>query len=353
MRGIAKRFGAVDAVRPTTFRVAGGRFVTLLGPSGSGKTTLLKLIAGFEEPSTGTVHIAGREVTHVAPYRRNVGFVFQQYALFPHLTVAQNVAYPLEMRRMPRNDIRNAVSDTLELVRLGDLADRRPSELSGGQQQRVALARAIVFRPPVLLMDEPMAALDKRLREEMQYEIRALQRRLGITTIAVTHDQSEALVMSDEIFVLKDGMLQQSGSPEDLYHNPCNEFVATFLGESNILQGQVAGPDDEPSLTLGESLRIPLAKPAPQAGTQSAYMLRPEAIEVAPIQRASNVTVHAEVIDRVFCGDVVRLRLQLRDAPGTTLIAKVGAARSREVPDLGSMVPASWRSEDMIIVKRP
>ncbi|RPI32986.1 MAG: ABC transporter ATP-binding protein [Hyphomicrobiaceae bacterium] len=198
-----------------------------------------------------------------------------------------------------------------------------------------------------------MAALDKRLREEMQYEIRALQRRLGITTIAVTHDQSEALVMSDEIFVLKDGMLQQSGSPEDLYHNPCNEFVATFLGESNILQGQVAGPDDEPSLTLGESLRIPLAKPAPQAGMQSAYMLRPEAIEVAPIQRASNVTVHAEVIDRVFCGDVVRLRLQLRDAPGTTLIAKVGAARSREVPDLGSMVPASWRSEDMIIVKRP
>ena len=280
--------------------------------------------------------------------------MFQQYALFPHLTVAQNVAYPLEMRRMPRNDIRNAVSDTLELVRLGDLADRRPSELSGGQQQRVALARAIVFRPPVLLMDEPMAALDKRLREEMQYEIRALQRRLGITTIAVTHDQSEALVMSDEIFVLKDGMLQQSGSPEDLYHNPCNEFVATFLGESNILQGQVAGPDDEPSLTLGESLRIPLAKPAPQAGTQSAYMLRPEAIEVAPIpERASNVTVHAEVIDRVFCGDVVRLRLQLRDAPGTASSQRSGAARSREVPDLGSMVPASWRSEDMIIVKRP
>ena len=353
VRGIAKRFGAVDAVRPTTFRVAGGRFVTLLGPSGSGKTTLLKLIAGFEEPSAGTVHIAGREMTHVAPYRRNVGFVFQQYALFPHLTVAQNVAYPLEMRRLARNDIRNAVSETLELVRLADLAGRRPSELSGGQQQRVALARAIVFHPPVLLMDEPMAALDKRLREEMQYEIRALQRRLGITTVAVTHDQSEALVMSDEIFVLRDGMLQQSGSPEELYRNPCNEFVATFLGESNILRGKVAGPADAPSLMLGERLRIPLAKPAPQAGTESAYVLRPEAIDVAPIQGAPSVTVQTEVIDRVFCGDLVRLRLQLRDAPGTTLIAKVGAGRWREIPELGSMVPANWRSEDMIVVKRP
>jgi spermidine/putrescine ABC transporter ATP-binding subunit len=352
VRGIAKRFGAVDAVRSTTFRVASGTFVTLLGPSGSGKTTLLKLIAGFEEPSAGTVHIAGREVTHVAPYRRNVGFVFQQYALFPHLTVAQNVAYPLEMRRSARSDICSAVSETLDLVRLGDLAGRRPSELSGGQQQRVALARAIVFRPPVLLMDEPMAALDKRLREEMQYEIRALQRRLGITTISVTHDQSEALVMSDKIFVLKDGMLQQSGSPEDLYHSPCNEFVATFLGESNILQGQIAGPADGPSLMLSESLRIPLTKPAPQVGTQSAYVLRPEAIDVAPMQGASGVTVHAQVIDRVFCGDVVRLRLQLRDAPDTTLIAKIVAARSREIPEIGSIVRANWRSEDMIIVKR-
>jgi ABC-type Fe3+/spermidine/putrescine transport system ATPase subunit len=257
------------------------------------------------------------------------------------------------MRRMARADIRKAVTETLELVRLGGFASRRPSELSGGQQQRVALARAIVFHPPVLLMDEPLAALDKRLREEMQFEVRALQRRLGITTIAVTHDQSEALVMSDEIVVLKDGMLQQSGTPEDLYYNPSNEFVATFLGESNILQGRVGGSAEEPNLAVSESLRIPLAMPAPPAATHITCVLRPEAIDVSQIPTPSSVTVPAEVIDRIFCGDAVRLRLQLRDAPGTTLTVKFRTTRSREVPELGSTVPATWRTEDMIVIRRP
>jgi putative spermidine/putrescine transport system ATP-binding protein len=187
----------------------------------------------------------------------------------------------------------------------------------------------------------------------MQFEIRALQRRLGITTIAVTHDQSEALVMSDEIIVLKDGTLQQSGTPEDLYYNPSNEFVATFLGESNILQGRVEGSAEEPNLALGENLRIPLARPAPPAGTHITYVLRPEAIDVSPAQTPPSLSVQAEIIDRIFCGDVVRLRLRLREAPDTALTVKFRSARSREVPELGSKVLATWRSEDMIAIKRP
>ncbi|MSO76312.1 MAG: ABC transporter ATP-binding protein [Alphaproteobacteria bacterium] len=353
VRGLAKRYGAVDALQPTSFRVTGGTFVTLLGPSGSGKTTLLKLIAGFEEPSAGSVHISGHAITDMAPYRRNVGFVFQQYALFPHLTVAQNVSYPLEMRRMPRVAIDKAVANTLELVRLSDLARRRPSQLSGGQQQRVALARAIVFRPPVLLMDEPMAALDKRLREEMQLEIRGLQRTLGITTISVTHDQSEALVMSDRILVLRDGMLQQSGTPEDLYHNPRNEFVASFVGESNILRGRVENGPGGPSMALGDGLGIPLGAPAPPAGAEIVCVLRPEAIEIGGEPSVDHFETVGEVVDRIFCGDVVRVRLRLVGAPETTLVAKMPTQRRLVfVPDTGTMVRVAWRTEELIVIER-
>ena len=353
VRGIAKRYGAVIAVQPTTFRVPGGTFVTLLGPSGSGKTTLLKLIAGFEEPSAGSVYISGQAVTDIAPHRRNVGFVFQQYALFPHLTVAKNISYPLEMRRMSRAQIRSTVAETLELVRLSDLADRRPAELSGGQQQRVALARAIVFRPPVLLMDEPMAALDKRLREEMQLEIRSLQRTLGITTIAVTHDQSEALVMSDRILVLRDGMLQQSGTPEDLYHCPQNEFVASFVGESNILLGRVESGPTGPCMALGGALRIPLGKVALPVGTEIACVLRPEAIEVGGEAQAGYVETAGEVVDRIFCGDVVRIRLRLAGSPTTALIAKTRTQRREAmIADIGTMVRVAWQPEELIVIKR-
>src|SRR6266702_6066418 len=205
IEGIEKRFGDHWAVRPTSFDISAGTLTTLVGPSGSGKTTILKMIAGFEEPTGGRIIVSGTDVTRRPPHLRDIGFVFQQYALFPHLTVFANVAYPLKMRHVANADIKERVNEALSLVRLEGLDNRYPSQLSGGQQQRVALARAIVFRPPILLMDEPMSALDKRLRDEMQYEIRTLQRKLGITTIAVTHDQTEALVMSDLVIVLNKG----------------------------------------------------------------------------------------------------------------------------------------------------
>jgi spermidine/putrescine ABC transporter ATP-binding subunit len=352
VRDISKRFGDVPALQPTSFIIESGSFVTLLGPSGSGKTTLLKIIAGFEDPTTGSVLINGVDMTDTAPHRRNIGFVFQQYALFPHMTVAQNIAYPLEMKRLARNAIRERVDQTLEFVRLTGLADRKPTELSGGQQQRVALARAIIFNPPLLLMDEPLAALDKRLREEMQFEIRRMQRELKITTIAVTHDQSEALVMSDRIFVLKNGALQQTGCPESLYQSPENEFVATFVGESNILNGKVAAVDGRLFVVLGDGLCIPIGEGRPPAGADVTCVLRPEAIELGQREADLAIGLNAEVVERIFCGDTLRLRLRLDKAPKTTLLAKVRALRSSLLPEVGSSVRLGWRPEDLIVIER-
>jgi putative spermidine/putrescine transport system ATP-binding protein len=349
--GITKRFGSLVAVHPTSFVVPAGAFVTLLGPSGSGKTTILKMIAGFEEPSAGSVLVSGRDVTSLAPYRRNIGFVFQQYALFPHLTVAENVAYPLQMRRMARVEIRKAVSEALDLVRLSDLADRHPSQLSGGQQQRVALARAVVFRPPVLLMDEPMAALDKRLRDEMQIEVRNLQRTLKITTIAVTHDQGEALVMSDLILVLAGGTLQQIGSPTDLYHNPQSEFVAGFVGESNILHGRIERGPAGPALALEGGIGIALGQGHwPADGSEAVGVIRPEAIDMSPTRSGRPIELEARIVDRIFCGDAVRLRVRLSDA--VEVVAKMRSGKSLVLPEIGEAVTVAWNPDDMVIIHK-
>jgi putative spermidine/putrescine transport system ATP-binding protein len=240
--GLSKHFGATVAVQDVSLDVRDGEFVMLLGPSGCGKTTTLRMIAGFIAPTGGRVRLGGKDITALPPWRRNAGMVFQSYALFPHLTVAENVAFGLEMRKIAKSDIPQRVTEALRLVRLGGLAERLPRQLSGGQQQRVALARALVIRPDVLLLDEPLSNLDAKLRETVRVEIRELQHKLGITTVMVTHDQEEALIMADRLVVMSDGAVRQVGSQRDLYERPADRFVAGFVGRSNLLSGRVIGP---------------------------------------------------------------------------------------------------------------
>src|SRR5580698_10457944 len=244
LSGLEKRFDNVGAVRGISLDIRSGEFLTLLGPSGSGKTTMLMMIAGFEVPTAGDIAIDGRSVVTLPPHKRNIGMVFQSYALFPHLTVADNIAFPLKQRGVDRATRARLVEESLELVQLPGYQARYPRQLSGGQQQRVALARAIVFRPRLLLMDEPLGALDKQLRESLQLEMRRLHADLGITFIYVTHDQQEALTMSDRIAVMNHGLIAQIGTPEDLYDRPCDQFVASFIGESNFFPCVVLGIED-------------------------------------------------------------------------------------------------------------
>src|SRR6478735_3423507 len=239
---LTKRYGEFHAVREVSLSVADGEFLVLLGPSGCGKTTTLRMVAGFIEPTAGQVRLAGQDVTLLPPWKRNTGMVFQSYALFPHLTVAQNVAFGLEMRKLPRADIDKRVDEALALVRLGGFGARLPRQLSGGQQQRVALARALAIRPDVLLLDEPLSNLDAKLREEVRIEIRELQRQLGLTTIMVTHDQEEALTVADRLVVMADGEIRQIGTQRDLYERPADRFVAGFVGRSTFLDGRVSMP---------------------------------------------------------------------------------------------------------------
>ncbi|MVT66080.1 polyamine ABC transporter ATP-binding protein [Bradyrhizobium pachyrhizi] len=244
IQGVSKRFGSIVGVDSVDLHIEAGEFLSLLGPSGSGKTTLLMMIAGFETPSAGSITLGGRDLTHVQPNKRGIGMVFQRYALFPHMSVAQNVAFPLKMRGANKAEIAHLVDQALSRVRLQNYGGRMPAQLSGGQQQRVAVARALVFQPPVLLMDEPLGALDKKLREELQIEIKTLHESLGVTIIYVTHDQEEALTMSDRIAVMDKGRIQQLGSPVSLYHQPSSSFVADFIGKMNFLNGVVVGMDD-------------------------------------------------------------------------------------------------------------
>ena len=244
-KGIMKRFGKVVAVEKMDFAIEEGSLVTLLGPSGCGKTTLLRMVAGLEEPTEGDIFIKGVRINDTPIHKRNLGMIFQNYALFPHKTIFENVAFGLKYRDVPKQDVKQKVTRALEMVRLPGVENRMPSQLSGGQQQRIAMARAIVIEPDVLLMDEPLSALDENLREEMRREVDNLQQMLGVTTIFVTHDQREALSMSDKILVMKDGRKQQEGPPEVVYNEPTNHFVADFLGHSNFIKGEVVAVDDQ------------------------------------------------------------------------------------------------------------
>ena len=331
LTGLHKSFGAIEAVAGVDLEIANGEFFSMLGPSGSGKTTVLRMIAGFELPTAGTIELAGQDVTRLAPFQRDVNTVFQDYALFPHMTVRENVEYALRVRKVDRVARRERAEEALNSVRLSGFGDRKPAALSGGQRQRVALARALVNRPKVLLLDEPLGALDLKLREEMQIELKAMQREVGITFLFVTHDQEEALTMSDRVAVFHNGRVEQVGSPAEVYERPASAFVAGFVGTSNLLTGSVA--------------RAVL-------GHEGTFSVRPEKIHVSTAgESLGDVSANGHIAEVIYAGPATRFVVEL-DA-GTRLIALVQnqATTSAEVLALrGAPVRLSWRSEHVISV---
>jgi putative spermidine/putrescine transport system ATP-binding protein len=318
IRRVRKTFGHVVAVHDVTLDVPKGEFLTFLGPSGSGKSTTLYAIAGFQQPTSGDVLLEGRTLLSVPSHKRNIGMVFQRYTLFPHLSVAENVAFPLRVRRRPDAEVKRKVGDMLSLVRLSNFADRRPGDLSGGQQQRVALARALAYDPPILLMDEPLSALDKKLREEIQGEIRRIHRETGVTILYVTHDQEEALHLSDRIALFNEGRIEQTGIGEDLYLRPKSEFVAGFIGNSNFLPAEcleVAGGLATIRLADGSTVSGVKANHEINRGQKARLMVRPEAFRLTPDKASASLPV--EFVDTAFFGE--RRRVIARTAAGQEL----------------------------------
>jgi putative spermidine/putrescine transport system ATP-binding protein len=344
--GVEKSYdGHTLAVRNLSLDVARGEFLTLLGPSGSGKTTTLNMLAGFERPTRGEILLAGKPVDRLPPYQRNIGMVFQNYALFPHMTVAENVAFPLSVRRLGRAEIADRVRRALAMVRLEAFGERRPGQLSGGQQQRIALARAMVFEPSLVLMDEPLGALDKKLREHMQIEIKLLHERLGLTVVYVTHDQSEALTMSDRVAVFHDGLVIQQGTPDALYSRPQDPFVAGFIGENNLFSGTAetvtAGRVD---VTLAGGLRlIADAVGGIAAGAAVLVAVRPEAIRLAGADEAGENRVRAQVTSRIYLGDHQRLLADIENGPAVTVKIAAGLTIAA-----GEPVTLAWGAADCL-----
>jgi spermidine/putrescine ABC transporter ATP-binding subunit len=348
---VEKRFDQIGAVRGVSLDVGAGEFLTLLGPSGSGKTTTLMMIAGFETPSAGDIAIDGRSIVARPPHKRNIGMVFQNYALFPHLTVAENIGFPLRQRGVDRTTRARLVTESLELVRLPGYDSRYPRQLSGGQQQRVALARAIVFRPRLLLMDEPLGALDKQLRESLQLEMRRLHADLGITFIYVTHDQEEALTMSDRIAVMNEGRIAQIGTPEDLYDRPCDQFVASFIGESNFLPCVVRGIEDGVLVgDFGGTIMRALANSAPSPGDSVTLTTRPERVRFAGTEPGIEGTnrVWATVTETVFAGE--RRRYSCRCDGGVQIVVKEPSGSTTRRREEGERVELMWPVADTVVV---
>ncbi|MBR8295470.1 ABC transporter ATP-binding protein [Burkholderia cenocepacia] len=350
--GVSKSYdGRHAVVDGLDLDIARGEFVSLLGPSGSGKTTTLMMLAGFETPTDGTILLDGHRLDDKPPHQRDIGMVFQNYALFPHLTIAENVAFPLSVRKTAREERKQRVQRALDMVELSHLASRRPAQLSGGQQQRVALARALVFEPRVVLMDEPLGALDKRLRETMQYEIMRLHRDLSLTIVYVTHDQNEALTMSNRVAVFSDGRIQQAATPTELYENAQNAFVANFVGENNGLAGRVSALDGEWAvlqLRGGITIRGRRGNQV-ETGDDATLALRPERAQVLGIAETANVpagsnALAATVRDIVYCGDHHRVQLQLDS--GDTMVVKVPNTRLVALPPIGATATIVWRPDD-------
>ena len=339
MVGVTKRFGDVVAVDRMNLAIPAASFTSLLGPSGCGKTTTLRMIAGFEQPTEGEILLAGRPIAGVPPYQRNVNTVFQHYALFPHMDVAQNVGYGLRQRKVNKSDEKRRVEEALELVRLTGYGGRRIWEMSGGQQQRVALARALVNRPTVLLLDEPLGALDLKLRKEMQLELKALQQEVGITFVYVTHDQEEALTMSDMIVVMRDGVIQQMGAPAELYERPTNRFVSDFIGTSNFVPATIVAYDAATGRATARTDRDLLAtghltdrNESPSVGTGVTIAVRPERLEVmiadsvgANDERPGWTQVHGRIIQGTYLGDQTEYRIQT-DQVGELIARRQNAA---------------------------
>jgi putative spermidine/putrescine transport system ATP-binding protein len=335
--GLAKRYGDFYAVRDVSLGIRDGEFLVLLGPSGCGKTTTLRMVAGFIEPTAGHVKLGGSDVTLLPPWKRNAGMVFQSYALFPHLTVAQNVAFGLEMRKLARVDIERRVEETLALVRLQGYDARLPRQLSGGQQQRVALARALAIRPDVLLLDEPLSNLDAKLRQEVRVEIRELQRQLGLTTVMVTHDQEEALTMADRLVVMNEGSVRQVGSQRDLYERPADRFVAGFVGRSTVLDGKVEVPGH---FRTDGGLTLACAGGRPG---RAALSLRPERVEIAANRQAGLDNSLPGTVEFVsYLGALIDIHVRL--SPSDRLVVQVANREGGFAPDVGGSVHVGWQA---------
>jgi len=349
LQNVTKRFGEVTAVDEVSLSVLKGEFLTLLGPSGCGKTTLLRMIAGFEVPDSGRVVLGGRDVTDVSPNERNVTTVFQHYALFPHMTVSGNVAFGLERRRFARDEIIQRVAAALEMVRLAGMETRQPSELSGGQQQRVALARALVLEPRVLLLDEPLAALDLKLRKQMQLELKSLQRRLGISFVYVTHDQEEALTMSDRIVVMNAGRIEQTGRAEEIYEHPLTEFVAGFIGVSNIIEGAIESVIDGYSTVRIGNASIKVASAELQKSARVRLLIRPEKISIAI--EVPEQGLAGEIESAVYLGESTQLRVSLGDGQALTVLEQNRAAFQSTESRIGQRVFLQWEPDSAVILR--
>jgi len=353
LSAVAKSFGAFTAVDGINLTVEPGEFLTLLGPSGSGKTTLLMMIAGFETPSAGDIRLDGASIAALPPERRDFGMVFQGYALFPHMTVAGNVAYPLEIRHQPRDAIDRRVREMLDLVQLDGLAHRYPSQLSGGQQQRVALARALSFNPRLLLLDEPLGALDRKLRVNVQAQLKDLHLKTGTTFIYVTHDQEEALSMSDRIAIMNRGRIVQVGSPEELYNHPATAFAADFLGKSNFIDATISARKGE-LLTLAAgalSLRQVTGNPLLSPGDGVTIALRPERIAIAPRGDDAGNRLPARIARVTYFGSEVEVVADAGDAGMLTV--RSDAWRMKRHLDVGQSIDLGWPADAAVIVTRP
>jgi len=351
---VSKRYGAVQAVKDLTLDVMRGEFLTLLGPSGSGKTTALMMLAGFEEPTSGEILVDGKRIDNVPPNRRGIGMVFQNYALFPHMTVAENLAFPLEVRRLGKAAIAERVASVLDMVRLPGLGGRRPDQLSGGQQQRIAVARALIFQPSLVLMDEPLGALDKQLREQMQYEIKDIHARLGVTFVYVTHDQTEALTMSDRIAVFDAGTIQQLSDPATLYEKPQTRFVAGFIGENNRFEGtveRVEGQQVAVRLVSGLTVRaLAVGADTARTGAPVVLSLRPERLALLHAGAEADNMLQATIRQTVYGGDHIRLVCTAEGVGGPAGQLVVKIPNRSGVPSLepGAPVRLGWRAEDCL-----
>lgn len=345
IRGIDKYYEDTHAVKNLSLDVYEGEFLTILGSSGSGKTTTLRMVGGFEQPTSGQILLAGEDMAEREPYERDVNTVFQSYALFPHMTVYDNVAYGLKMKKVPKDEIRARVTEMLGLVELAGFEGRKPDQLSGGQKQRVAIARALVNRPKVLLLDEPLGALDLKLRKQMQLELKRLQRKLNITFIYVTHDQEEALSMSDRIAIMHNGVLEQVGTPREIYEEPTNPFVATFIGETNLFEGTVAGADGDRVVVEAPEGSMTCQATGFQVGDAVAVSVRPERMHVS-YEPEAGFTLRGTVRDRVYVGSAVKAIIVLDGGKEVRLQRLAGNTQ----PQAGPVWPW-WRPEDARVIR--
>jgi putative spermidine/putrescine transport system ATP-binding protein len=354
-KGVQKSYDGKNLVIPNLdLSIRQGEFLTLLGASGSGKTTTLMMLAGFEVPTKGEILINGQPIQNVPPQKRGIGMVFQNYALFPHMTIEENLAYPLQMRRLGRSEVEEKVSAAIKMVHLEDMQKRKPSQLSGGQQQRVALARALVFEPELVLMDEPLGALDKNLREHMQYEIKQLHKELGVTVVYVTHDQSEALTMSDRVAVFKDGRIEQMAPPSQIYDAPHSAYIAGFIGENNFLKGTVRQSENvsNPLLQIDTNLSIPLGGTSWRGKVSDnnqkvTIALRPEHVSIQTPSKSDEIKLPCTVLDKVYLGDHTRLLCNLID--GTPIVAKVVDTEASSLLATGDKIELGFCPEDIIV----